>query len=162
MSNRASDGFKSALEEAASNDRAAGGRDEGATGRRRVRGVAFAAAPGSGGAARFGLAMDWADEPVSQPPPPRLPPHQSEPSPACSGDSSAEIAAELGLGETLTLSELTSRWRAFVWRNHPDRLPVEAQAHANARVAIANTLYDRARKDLTTGDAALAHPNKRD
>jgi hypothetical protein len=65
-----------------------------------------------------------------------------------SGDPSTAIAAELGLGATLTLGELTSRWRDFVWRNHPDRQPVDARSQANTRVAIANTLYDRARREL--------------
>jgi hypothetical protein len=65
-----------------------------------------------------------------------------------SGDPSAEIATELGLGAALTLDRLTSRWRDFVWRNHPDRQPVDARAQANARMAIANTLYDRARREL--------------
>ena len=61
---------------------------------------------------------------------------------------SIEIATELGLGAPLTLAELTSRWRDFVWRNHPDRQPVEARERANTRVAIANTLYDRVRREF--------------
>jgi hypothetical protein len=65
-----------------------------------------------------------------------------------SGDPSAEIATELGLGAALTLDQLTSRWRDFVWRNHPDRQPADARVQANARMAIANTLYDRARREL--------------
>jgi hypothetical protein len=60
----------------------------------------------------------------------------------------SEIAAELGLGAALTLDQLTSRWRDFVWRNHPDRQPVDARSQANARMAIANALYDRARREL--------------
>jgi hypothetical protein len=40
-----------------------------------MRGLAFGAAPGSGGKARFGLALDWTDElpdpaPPAQPQPP--------------------------------------------------------------------------------------------
>jgi hypothetical protein len=58
------------------------------------------------------------------------------------------IAAELGLDAPLTLRELTSRWRDFVWRHHPDRQPIEARDRANARVAIANALYQRARREL--------------
>jgi hypothetical protein len=65
-----------------------------------------------------------------------------------SGDPSAEIATELGLGAALTLDRLTARWRDFVWRNHPDRQPADARVQANARMAIANTLYDRARREL--------------
>jgi hypothetical protein len=114
-----------------------------------MRGVAFGPAPGSGGKARFGLALDWTAEPADrlapppEPPPLQTPPHEQ---PARSSDMSTEIATELGLGAPLTLGELTSRWRAFVWRNHPDRQPVDARERANTRVAIANTLYDRARR----------------
>ena len=57
-------------------------------------------------------------------------------------DTSAEIATELGFDAALTLGELAHRWRDFVWRNHPDRQPLDARERANARVAIANTLYD--------------------
>jgi hypothetical protein len=80
-----------------------------------------------------------------RPRPPQPPPR---PRPDRSGDTPSEIAAELGLGAALTLDQLTSRWRDFVWRNHPDRQPADARAQANARMAIANTLYDRARREL--------------
>ena len=110
-----------------------------------MRGLAFGAAPGSGGKARFGLALDWTDElPDPAPPPQPQPPRP----PGRSGDPSAEVAAELGLGAALTLEQLTSRWRDFVWRNHPDRQPAGTPEDANARVAIANALYDRARREL--------------
>jgi hypothetical protein len=145
MSAPSSDAFQRALDEAASNDRAPSCDGAGPTGAPRVRGVAFDAAPGAGGKARFGLALDWTDEPVS-PSPHREPPSPQRP--MRSGDPWAEIATELGLGVALTLDQLTSRWRDFVWRNHPDRQPVDARAQANARVAIANTLYDRARREL--------------
>jgi|GEM_PF-2598537 len=148
MSNRPNDAFQNALDEAASNDRAEDARDAAPAAKPRVRGVAFAAPPGAGGEARFGLALDWTDEHVSQPAPPQPAPRRS---PARSPDTPTEIAAELGLGEPATLDEITSRWRDFVWRNHPDRLPLEAWAQANARVAIANTLYDRARRDFGEG-----------
>ena len=59
-----------------------------------------------------------------------------------------DIASEIGLGAALTLDQITSRWRDFVWRNHPDRQPEAARERANARLAIANTLYDRARREL--------------
>jgi hypothetical protein len=113
-------------------------------------GLAFGAADGSGGKARFGLALDWADEPADRLAPPPRPAPRPAPREAArrSGDTPAEIAAELGLGAPLTLVELTSRWRDFVWRNHPDRQPIEARARANARVAIANALYERARREL--------------
>ena len=117
-----------------------------------MSGVAFGAASGSGGKARFGLALDWTDEPTDQPPPPQPP--LREPA-RRSGDTSTEIAAELGVGAALTLDQLTSRWRDFVWRNHPDRQPEAARSQANARVAIANTLYDRARRESRQGAAAV-------
>ena len=139
MSDRRSDAFQRALDEVGRTDNAPDDSGAGSTGGARVRGVAFGAAPGSGGKARFGLALDWTDEPENRPaPPPQLP---------LRGDTSAEIAMELGLGTPLTLDQLTSRWRDFVWRNHPDRQPVAAREGANRRVAIANTLYDRARRD---------------
>ena len=110
-----------------------------------MRGVAFGPAPGSGGKALFGLALDWTDEPTDSPaPPPQPSPREPARRPS---DTSAEIATELGLDAGLTLDQLTSRWRDFVWRNHPDRQPVAARERANRRVAIANTLYDRARRE---------------
>jgi hypothetical protein len=145
MSGPRSDAFQRALDEAGRKDHAAIETGAGPTGGPRVRGVAFGAAPSAGGKARFGLALDWTDEPVSPPPPREPPPRQR---PARSGDTPTEIAAELGLGAPLTLDQLTSRWRDFVWRNHPDRQPADARAQANARMAIANTLYDRARREF--------------
>src|SRR6202167_4097776 len=146
MSDRRTDAFQRALDEAGRKDRAPDDNGAGPTGGARVRGVAFGPAPGSGGKARFGLALDWTDEPVSPPSPPPQPPPRA---PAGrSGDTWAEIATELGLDAALTLGQLASRWRDFVWRNHPDRQPEAARERANARVAIANTLYDRARQGL--------------
>ena len=146
MSDRRNDAFQRALDEAGRKDRAPDDNGAGPTGGFRVRGVAFGAAPGSGGKARFGLALDWTDELGDRPTPPPQPALR-EPV-GRSGDTSIEIAAELGLGSALMLHQLTSRWRDFVWRNHPDRQPEAARERANARVAIANTLYDRARRNL--------------
>jgi hypothetical protein len=146
MSDRRTDAFQRALDEASQKDRAPNDSGAGPTGGPRVRRVAFGAAPGSGGKARFGLALDWTDELGDRPTPPPQPPSRE---PAWrSGDTSAEITIELSLGTALTLDQLTSRWRDFVWRNHPDRQPEAARERANARVAIANTLYDRARREL--------------
>ena len=145
MSDRRNDAFQRALDEAGQKDRALDDSGAGPTGGFRVHGVAFGAAPGSGGKARFGLALDWTDEPTDRPAPPQPPLREPV---ERSGDTSTEIAAELGLETALTLGQLTSRWRDFVWRNHPDRQPEAARERANARVAIANTLYDRARRNL--------------
>jgi hypothetical protein len=150
MSNRHSDAFQRALDKAGRKDRELNDDGAGPTRGARVRGVAFGPAAGSGGKARFGLALDWTAEPADRPAPPQPPPPQTQPRvpPARTGETSAEIATELGLGAALTLDQLTSRWRDFVWRNHPDRQPVEVRERANTRVAIANTLYDRARRDF--------------
>jgi hypothetical protein len=146
MPDRPSDAFQRALDEAGRKDRALNDGGAGLTGGARVRGVAFGAPPGSGGQARFGLALDWTDEPTDSPaPPPQPPPREPARRPR---DMSAAIATELGLDAGLTLDQLTSRWRDFVWRNHPDRQPLDARGRANTRVALANTLYDRARREL--------------
>jgi hypothetical protein len=145
MSDHSDDAFQRALDEAGRKDRASE-LDMGATSGARVRGLAFRSPSGSGGKARFGLALDWTGEPQEPPATPTA--SQSPESPAPSGDIRSEIAAALGLGAAITLDELTSRWRDFVWRNHPDRQPEDARVHSNARVAIANTLYDQARRAL--------------
>jgi hypothetical protein len=145
--NRNRDAFERALEEARQADRALNDDGAGPTRSPRVGvGVPLGPAPGSGGKARFGLALDWTDEPTDRPaPPPQRPPREAA---GRSGDTSAEIERELGLGAPLTLTELTARWRDFVWRNHPDRQPLEARTRANMRVAIANALYAGARRKL--------------
>jgi hypothetical protein len=135
------DAFQRALDEARRNDREID--DGGFPPRPNVRApVDFGPALGPGGEARFGLALDWTVAPA-EPPAPRAPdtapPHADAPN---------EIADELGLAAGLTLDELASRWRSFVWRNHPDRQPIEARERANARVAIANALYERARREF--------------
>jgi hypothetical protein len=93
MPDRRSDAFQRALDEAGRKDREPNVGGAGLTGGARVRGVAFGAAPGSGGKARFGLALDWADEPADRPAPPPEPP-PAEPA-GRSGDTSIEIATEL-------------------------------------------------------------------
>ena len=149
MSGSRRDSFQSALDEAQRKDRAGHEDDSGLIQQPRMRAVAFGPSSGSGGKARFGLALDWTDEPADRSaPPPRPAPREAA---RRSGDTPAEIAAELGLGMALTLVELTARWRDFVWRNHPDRQPIEARAQANARVAIANALYERTRRKLKAG-----------
>jgi hypothetical protein len=159
MAGRRSDAFERALDEADRRDNAPDDSGAGPTGGARVRGVAFGPAPGSGGRARFGLALDWTDEPTDPALPPQTPPRESAGRP---GETSAEIAMELGLGAALTLDQLTSRWRDFVWRNHPDRQPVAAREGANRRVAIANALYDRARRELAKARPSPANAaNKR-
>lgn len=146
MSDRRNNSFQRALDEAGRGGNAPDDSGAGPTGGFRVHGVALGVARGSGGKARFGLALDWTDEPPDRS---ALPPQRQLSQPVgLSGYTSIEIATELGLGTGLTLDQLGSRWRDFVWRNHPDRQPEAARERANARVAIANTLYDRARRDL--------------
>lgn len=147
MSDRRSEAFERALDEAGGKGPAPGGGEPASARRPRIgAGVPLGSAPAGGGEARFGLALDWTDEAADRP----APPPQASPGEAArpSADTPAEIAAELGLGAPLTLEQLTSRWRKFLWRNHPDRQPLEARERANARVAVANTLYERARREL--------------
>ncbi|MBV9289873.1 MAG: hypothetical protein JO288_19025 [Hyphomicrobiales bacterium] len=99
-------------------------------------------APGGGGQARWGLAMSWTsegDETIAHPPAPMAELAAVDP------DEEA-IAAELGIDTAPSKDQLTRRWRAFLWRNHPDRQPPNARGRANDRVAIANSLYDQARR----------------
>ena len=108
-------------------------------------GFDLAAARG-GGEARWSLALEWEDES----PAPAEPPLQalSSSPPQSLADTAEAVAGELGFTEGLGKEELARRWRAFVWLNHPDRQPAHAGERANARVAVANALYDRARRAL--------------
>jgi hypothetical protein len=145
MSDRRSDEFQRALDKAQRQNRALHDEALGFARGARVRAsLDFGPARGSGGEARFGLALDWTDEPADRP----ARRASTDEAPHKPTDTPAEIAAELGLVGPLTRDELASRWRNFVWRNHPDRQPAHARERANARVAIANTLYDRARREL--------------
>ncbi len=100
-------------------------------------------AQGGGGEARWGLAMDWAAGP---PRPETRSARAGPPESASAAEIAAAVARELGIGAGLTADALTKRWRAFVWRNHPDRQPAYARERANVRVAFANALYDQARR----------------
>ena len=73
MADRRSDAFERALDEAGRRDNAPDDSGAGPTGGARMRGVAFGPALGSGGRARFGLALDWTDEPTDPAPPPQTP-----------------------------------------------------------------------------------------
>lgn len=98
---------------------------------------------GRGGKALWDLATEWTDDPASpRAPPTRWPMSRSLRDPAGAAEA---IAQELGFSAGLTAEALAARWRAFVWRNHPDRQPAHARERANARVAVANALYDLAR-----------------
>ena len=103
----------------------------------------FGSAWGGGGEARWDLALDWADEP---PAPNESPARTPASDPFSESASVVEaVARELDFGAGLSAEVLAARWRAFVWRNHPDRQPAHARKQANVRVALANALYDRAR-----------------
>ena len=67
MSDRRNDDFQRALDEARRQDRALNDDEAAPAGGPRVRGsLGFGPAPGSGGAARFGLALEWTDEPADR------------------------------------------------------------------------------------------------
>jgi hypothetical protein len=111
--------------------------------------VEFGPALGGGGEARWGLAMNWASEPDERLP--SLIPIQESETTGLREDNEVAIASDLGIGGALTEHQLTRRWRAFVWRNHPDRQPPDARKQATERVAIANTLYYQALSELAKG-----------
>jgi len=141
------DSFERALDEAERQERTLNDDGAGRAGGPRVHArLELGQEPGSGGEARFGLALDWTEELADRLERPAAASTRGAVQPR--SDTSTEIAAELGLAAPLTLDELRSRWRKFVWRNHPDRQPAHARERANARVAIANILYDRARRAL--------------
>ncbi len=108
--------------------------------------IGFAPGRGGGGEARWDFAMQWTDE--SSPPLARPAPDPDREPDGPRSEAAAAIAAELGLGATLTPRQLACRWRDFVWRNHPDRQPAHERDRASARVAIANALYDHVRREL--------------
>lgn len=140
--------FQRALDEARRNDRGASADIESeCVSKLRVRTpVELGRAEGGGGDARWGLAMTWTNEPEAMTPAATAG-QTCEPA-RLDTDIAEAIAHELGVGAGLTEGQLTRRWRTFVWRNHPDRQPFHARERANFRVAIANTLYDRARRDM--------------
>jgi hypothetical protein len=109
------------------------------------RSVDIGPAQSGGGEARWDLAMSWTAGQDELMAPTTTP--AGEPAPL--GPETLEmIATELGIGVAASEHQFTLRWRAFVWRNHPDRQPPHARERANARVAIANSLYQRARRKL--------------
>ena len=98
-----------------------------------------------GGEARWGLAMSWVaaqDEMAAATYVPTGEPAVLDP------EATEMIAVELGISAAASEHDLTVRWRKFVWRNHPDRQPAHARDRANVRVAIANGLYQSARRRL--------------
>jgi hypothetical protein len=143
--------FQRALDEAGrSNGAASAGSEVGLESTLIVRApVEFGPAHGGGGEARWGLAMNWTSEPDERPA--SLTPIEASETKGLREDHQEAVASELGIGGALTERQLTRRWRAFVWRNHPDRQPPDAREQATERVAIANMLYDRARSELTKG-----------
>ena len=108
--------------------------------------VHFGSGQGGGGEARWSFAMQWTDEFV-----PLLARPASDPArepEASRSEMELAIAEELGLGAALNPGQMAARWRDFLWRNHPDRQPAHDRGRAGARVAIANALYDEARREL--------------
>ena len=108
--------------------------------------VHFGSGQGGGGEARWSFAMQWTDESVALLARPASDPTR-EPE-ASRSEMESAIAEELGLGAALTPRQMAARWRDLLWRNHPDRQPAHDRGRAGARVAIANALYDQARREM--------------
>ena len=108
-------------------------------------------------AARRASASRWTGRtnPQIQPPPPQPPPREP---PERSGDPSTEIATELGLGAALTLDQLDVPLARFCLAQSSRSPARRRPERANARVAIANTLYDRARRESRQGALAIDRP----
>jgi hypothetical protein len=137
--------FQRALDEAGRGARENGDNILGSVPRPKVRAlVDFGPELGAGGEGRWGRAMDWTDELDERLAPATTKAHATA---QLSADADA-IARELGVGVVETEPQLKRQWRAFVWRNHPDRQPADARELATARLAIANMQYDQARRDL--------------
>jgi hypothetical protein len=140
------DVFRRALDEACRAPRTQGEEKDVVNAGARL-GVCFDFAPaGGGGEALWDLAREWSDEP-SAPRALTAAKPASEPAGAWT-DLAEAVARELDFSAGLPAKALSERWRAFVWRNHPDRQPANVREQANARVAVANALYDRARRAL--------------
>lgn len=141
------EGFQQALEEARRSQRVAVRDSGGGFPPVKALPLDFGHTCGGGGQARWGLAMSWtseSDETTAHPPA-----HVREPI-AVEPDAES-IAAEIGIDAAASEEQLRRRWRTFLWRNHPDRQPAHARARADARVAIANSLYERALRRLREG-----------
>ncbi len=147
MSDRASKSFERALDRAGASLVETNARaDAPSASKPRLRAsLDLRLAEGGGGEARWKLAMIWADEPVEKPAPACA--ATSEPS-RTEAELEAAIAEEIGVASARSRRELARRWRDFIWRNHPDRQPPHERRNANARVAIANALYEAARRKL--------------
>jgi hypothetical protein len=146
---RSDEAFRRALNETArAAERRGEGRGAPIAGVRVNAGFDLPPAAG-GGAARWSMAMEWEDEPSAQPEP--SPPARPAGLPRPFTDLAEAAAGELRFAAGSTEDDLARRWRAFVWLNHPDRQPAHAREQANARVAVANALYDRARRALRGG-----------
>jgi len=137
-----SDSFQRALDEARRGRRSREDGDDAEAGAPHIRAdLGLACAEASAGRALFDGAMAWATETASAP--------LALASPGAPAlETGADIGDEFGLGADMTEPEMKRAWRAFVWRHHPDRQPPGARPRAGARVAAANALYDRARRDI--------------
>jgi hypothetical protein len=91
--------------------------------------------PERGAVGDWEMRYEWIEDPDASEFPPPLP--------SASEDA---IASELHLDRARESSDLHKLRREFMWRNHPDRRPEIPSDLANARVAVANMLIDRALK----------------
>lgn len=107
---------------------------------RRVVDLPTTFAPMEGGASHslWEFAAEWTPE---ADPPPEPPPQPEPPRPSARPE---DIAGELELAALLSPADVARARRRFMWDNHPDRRKDLDRALANARVATANMLLDRA------------------
>ncbi|HTR12547.1 MAG TPA: hypothetical protein VMI72_04625 [Roseiarcus sp.] len=132
--------FQRALEEARQNWLSAGGDGEQAALAPHIRApLGLPCVEAGGGRARWEGAMAWAAETT---------PTIASRFAGSPGETTFDVPDELRLAGDLTEARTKQLWREFVWRNHPDRQPPGERRDADARVAAANALYDRARREM--------------
>jgi hypothetical protein len=137
------DAFEQALDEARS--AALRGDQGGRVARPNVRApIDLGPTRGAGGGDRWALALDWTLLGVAPGDPREIAADQAVPA---FPESAEEVARRLGFTAAMSLSQVRARWRDFVCRYHPDRQPAHNRERACACVAIANALYDQARRE---------------
>jgi hypothetical protein len=137
------DAFEQALDEVEFD--AIHGDEDGRVARPNVRAhVDLGLAPGAGGGDRWALALAWTGAGVAPAGPPEIAADQAVPT---FPESAEEVAHRLGFTAAMGLNQVHARWRDFVSRFHPDRQPAHTRERASACVAIANALYDQARRE---------------
>ena len=93
------------------------------------------------------LTKAYSDVPFASPESPPRSPKPPRPSRPLLSETEA-ITQELNLASARSIADIKRIRRNFALRNHPDRVPPSKREEATRRMIIANTLIDRALKEL--------------